>query len=534
MKLLKAVLSHIQSIWPFRTTRRYTLLFILGLASPICFASDDLFAGAQGQYGVGLHVVQLVDHSRAYANKVDMVTGKAVQGGRARPIQALVWYPTVERQNKGIVYNDYLRASATTEKFSRTDAEVTQAVDAYLLGEYPDLDKNVLKQPMLAKRDAPPATGTFPVIVYAPGASGLASDNADLCEYLASHGYLVIASASMGSNNRSMTVDLAGAETQARDISFLLGYASTLPQADVQHVAAMGYSVGGLANVLAAAKDDRISALVSLDGSVRYFPAIVQKAGYATPERLALPMLYLGSRPYTAELMNRVKQVPTYSLMNEMKFSDLYNVTMNTMDHPAFQSQYLRLASDQRFGEYSRTESLLAHRWMGRYVLAFLDAYLRSDATALKFMNNTPAKNDVPAHLLYGDVHHSEGAPPTLATMASRFASQHYRDLAGIYLDMSKREPTFKPDERSLISWGEQFLDANRAPEAVEIILQTTTLYPDSPRAFFYLGMAYDKNNDTARSIKAYQRVLAFWPDDADTKQNIQRLQAKAKSPVNK
>ncbi|MYN25862.1 hypothetical protein GTP69_05535 [Duganella sp. CY42W] len=339
----------------------------------------------------------------------------------------------------------------------------------------------------------------------------------------------MIASASIGMHTRSINIDVDSAESQARDISFLLGYAATLPQADGSHVAAIGYSFGGLANVLAAARDDRISALVSLDGSVRYFPAIVQQAAYATPERLALPMLYLGGKPYTAEMMNRFKQVPTYSLMNQMKFSDLYNVTMYTMTHAAFQSESLRLGPEPRFDEYSREEATLAHGWMGRYVLAFLNAYLRNDAAALAFMNNKPAANKVPTHLLVIDAHHAEGAPPTLATMAAQFAKHGHKDLAGIYRDMRQREAEFKPDERSLISWGEKFFDVNRYPEAIEIYQLSTSLYPDSARAMFYLAMTYDRHHDNALAIDAYQRVLGFWPDMVEAKQSIARLKTTAK-----
>jgi dienelactone hydrolase len=43
-------------------------------------------------------------------------------------------------------------------------------------------------------------------------------------------------------------------------------------------VAALGFSWGGLANSLAAAKDDRIDALISLDGSERYFPGFVKSS----------------------------------------------------------------------------------------------------------------------------------------------------------------------------------------------------------------------------------------------------------------
>ncbi|MRX09420.1 tetratricopeptide repeat protein [Pseudoduganella sp. FT25W] len=512
--------------------RNLLLVLLFGVAAQTSSAAGPAFPGGPGRYAVGLRVIQLYDRSRAYPNRIDLVTGMPAQGERARPLQALLWYPA-EKQGAAIHYEDYLRSAATEEQFKRTDAEVGKAVATYLQDNYPNLDaqqgKAALAQTMLARRDAPPLAGKFPIVIYAPGSSATAYDNADLCEYLASQGYLVIASASTGMHTRSMSIDLDSAESEARDISFLLGYAATLPQADDSHVAAMGYSFGGLANVLAAARDDRITALVSLDGSVRYFPAIVQQAAYATPERLALPMLYLGGKPYTAELMNRIKQVPTYSLMNQMKFSELYNVTMYTMEHAAFQSESLRLGPEPRFGEYSRDEATLAHGWMGRYVLAFLNAYLRNDDAALAFMNNKPAANSVPAHLLAVDVHHAEGEPPTLTTMASRFARHGHKDLAGIYRDMHQRDASFKPDERGLIAWGEKFLDVNRYPEAIEIYQLTTSLYPDSGRAMFYLAMTYERHHDNALALEAYQRVLGFWPDMAEAKQSIAKLKTAEK-----
>ena len=509
--------------------KKLILSVLLSVVSHVSSGSSPSFPGGLGPYSVGLRVVQLYDRSRAYPNKIDLVTGVTAQGERARPLQLLVWYPAEKQSSAALRYADYVRTIATEEQFKRDNAEIEHSVIAYIQDNYSNLDakqsKEALDQPMQARLDSRPVPGKFPIVIYAPGSSAAAHDNADLCEYLASEGYIVIASASIGPHTRSINLDFDSAESQARDISFLLGYAETLPQADILHVAAMGYSFGGLANVLAAARDDRISALVSLDGSVRYFPAVVQQASYATPERLALPMLYLGAKPYTAELMNRVKQVPTYSLMNQMKYSDLYNVTMYTMEHAAFQSESLRLAPEARFGEYSRQEALLAHGWMGRYVRAFLDAYLRGDAASHAFMNNKPTANAVPAHLLAVDVHRAQGEPATLATMATQYARHHHTGLETVYRDMNRRDATFKPDERSLIAWGEKFLEMKRYGEATEIYLLATDLYPDSGRAMFYLAMTYDRNHDNASALKAYQRVLGFWPDMAEAKQAITRLQ---------
>jgi dienelactone hydrolase len=128
-----------------------------------------------------------------------------------------------------------------------------------------------LKDKLWAVRDAPAIAGKFPVVIYTPIFGLMAWENTDLCEYLASHGYVVVASPDMGATNRGMTLDLQGLDAQAADISFLITFAGTLLDTDVSEVAVAGFSWGGLSNLLAASRDSRIRVLVALDGSMRYY-----------------------------------------------------------------------------------------------------------------------------------------------------------------------------------------------------------------------------------------------------------------------
>jgi dienelactone hydrolase len=155
-----------------------------------------------------------------------------------------------------------------------------------------------LTEPLRSARDVPAARGRFPVVIYAASDSAVSWENADLCEYLASQGYVVIASPSMGVNTRDMTDDVPGIEAQARDISFLITYAKTLPDADVSEVAVVGFSWGGISNLFAAARDQRIDALVALDGSMRYFPGLVKQAGYepVSPSKSMYLQMFLRAR----------------------------------------------------------------------------------------------------------------------------------------------------------------------------------------------------------------------------------------------
>jgi predicted dienelactone hydrolase len=93
-------------------------------------------------------------------------------------------------------------------------------------------------------------TGRFPIVVYAPSFSSWSWENADLCEFIASYGYVVISSPGMGVTRQSAH-DVAGASAQAQDISFLIGYAHTLADADTSEVAVVGFSWGGLSNLFA-------------------------------------------------------------------------------------------------------------------------------------------------------------------------------------------------------------------------------------------------------------------------------------------
>ena len=206
-------------------------------------------------------------------DRTDPYTGQATKGERARPIQTLIWYPAEKGTGSAMHAEDYLRLGATADDFGHAPAERARLEAAYVSGRVsalpPARAKAELAAAMLAYRDATPTAGSFPVVIYAPSYRADAFENADLCEFLASHGYVVIGSPSVGQTPGGMTDDLEGALTQMGDIQYLIGYAHGVPQADIHRLAVIGYSWGGLANVMAAAKDSRILALVSLDGSVR-------------------------------------------------------------------------------------------------------------------------------------------------------------------------------------------------------------------------------------------------------------------------
>jgi len=265
--------------------------------------------------------------------------------------------------------------------------------------------------PAWAVRDATMRAGQFPVVIYAPSLNAPATENIELCEYLASNGYVVMASPSMGAASRTMTVDMAGANAEARDISFLIDFAKTLPNTDMSEVAAMGYSWGGMAALFDAARDKRVGALISLDGSFRYSAGTVQEAGDVHPDQMTIPILVFSRAEETLEAWDAMRHGKQQgdaapNVLNEWTHGDLLHIHLLGVSHIQFSSLYQR---SERFGkealqfspaDYSLDEGAESYNWMARYTLEFLDAYLKRNEVAREFLKRTPTENHVPRHLI--------------------------------------------------------------------------------------------------------------------------------------
>jgi pimeloyl-ACP methyl ester carboxylesterase len=271
--------------------------------------------------------------------------------------------------------------------------------------------ENILRHSLWAVQDTPLTEERFPILIYAASDSSVSWENADLCEYLASHGYVVLASPSMGVSTRVMTDDLNGINAQARDVSFLITYAKTLPDTDLSEVAVVSWSWGGVSSLFGAARDPRIEALVSMDGSMRYYPGLVKMAEDIDAGRMTIPLLFFTQGdPNVLEDIDKYHDgPPAYivgpNVLNAWIHGDLLTVNMLGMAHAEFSSMFQRRESAQRFAEnqvadYGRDDANTNYAWVALYTLKFLDAYMKHDASAKSFLEKTPAENGVPKHFM--------------------------------------------------------------------------------------------------------------------------------------
>ncbi len=509
---------------------RGTTPFVIG-----AFAAVALTAPAQngplfhftedpGPHPVGLKVVAQYDYSRTYRSRTNDL-GLPYLGERARPLQTLIWYPAEKSNSKSMTVGDYANFAATETSFDKPALSIDQK-------QWLDAIKPTLAMPMWAVRDAPPVTGHFPVVIYAPSFSAMSWENADLCEYLASHGYVVVASPDMGASARNMTNDLAGINSQARDISFLIGYAESLPNTDMSAIAVAGFSWGGISNLFAAAQDNRIDALVALDGSMRYYAGLV-KQGDVHPEQMTIPLLFFAQGAMTLEDQDRYlngEKSKGPNVLNAWIHGDLVLVRMLGLVHVEHSSMYQRNEEiwkrfpKEAIADYDRADGITGYAWISRYTVHFLDAYLKHDAAAMTWLKNTPAANGAPKHFLSATYLPAKGLPATLESFRMQLGRQGFDHAEDIYAAMQKESPSFKLDESTLNDWGNELLSDHHIPEAIDIFKLNARNNPDSGSVYDSLGEAYMQSGQKQLAIENYNKSLAKDPTNDNARQKLQEL----------
>jgi dienelactone hydrolase len=254
-----------------------------------------------------------------------------------------------------------------------------------------------------AVRDAAAEVGSFPIVVYGPSRDGVSFENSTLAEYLASNGYIVLASPSSGAAG-PMTADFEGIETQARDMEVLMAYGRTLASADTTRIALVGDSWGGMSNILVAMRNASVNAVVTLDGSIAYwYNRRFKGEPFVNPDRLTAPVLFLkqGDPFPSMSPSERAAYGPdtVFSFFHEVRHADAYLVTLETVRHQNFKALSNRFPpSDLSTGSFVADPrvSSVAYERECRYTLAFLDAYLKGSRSAGALLTESPAEAGIP------------------------------------------------------------------------------------------------------------------------------------------
>jgi hypothetical protein len=355
-----------------------------------------------GIYPVGYESSWQLDYSRRYNMMFNDKTMYA-PGKAPRPILINVWYPAAgvgtaprmpHRDYLSIVSDDsrLTKFSAKLVEFNR--AVITQEVMGQPVKDLTDPARRLLNEfldtPTACVRNAAPADGRFPIVVYHSGHGSSFEDNSVLCEFLASHGFVVIGSTFQKSDGSSFGVD--GGHTSALDMEFLVAKARQIPSTDWNHVGVVGHSGGAHAALTYASQPGAVvDAVVSLDTTQDYH-------GLKDPGWDDLTTLVVKNRAnFTSPLLMVAGPQAFFELADTLRSSRRYYLTIKDMGHDDYIAQggigrerrgLLHPEGPKKPAEGGTEEAAtlatvkVGYEALCLYILRFLEAELKGDAAA--------------------------------------------------------------------------------------------------------------------------------------------------------
>jgi dienelactone hydrolase len=232
------------------------------------------------------------------------------------------WYPANSRGTARTM-RDYLGGDDKGLRDALRGAGVPAAdVDAFAAA------------PMLASTGAIPERGPFPLVVVAQGNGQSDADQAVLCEFLASRGFVVATTPSPTRTEPMRSDDDIPiiADRQARDLASAAALVSREAGNDKARISVVGYSFGARAALLLAMRDPRVDTIVSLDGGI----------GTATGRDAfrRSPQWNPGVRARILHFYERrdAFMTPEFTLLDGLKFSAVEKLAVAGLGHAHFTS----------------------------------------------------------------------------------------------------------------------------------------------------------------------------------------------------
>jgi Tetratricopeptide repeat len=496
------------------------LIAVLLLAGALRAAETGLSDGlATGPFTTGFRLIETSDASRSFpVSETDRAA--------ARPIRIYLWYPAQPTAAAPMKFDDYVLLALGDFRPATLPVPLAKGLTPAAL-------RDLRAAAVGAVRDAPAASGKFPVLVFGQGLffeSPVA--NFLLCEYLAAHGYVVAACPLRGTLTRLVNISVEDVETEVRDMEFAAAEAGRLPFADSGRTGVIGFDLGGMAGLLMAMRDLRVGAFLSLDSGIldRHYTGLPATHPQYREERFGVPWMHMTQARFVRPAADRSAKP---SLFERKAYGPSYLVHVPTTNHGDFSSYgALGIAAvgpgywSAPLGDGARPlyERLCAA------VLAFFDASLKGERGGLDELVRAGAQ---PAGGTSFRIEHKEGrpAPPSEAALVNLIIEKGVADARPEIERLRESHAGATLIAENVLDWlGTHFLYWwGREDEAVGVFELEVFLYPGSWSAHASLGEAFAARGRTDEAVRCFKKALELDPKNEAVRAALEKLTAPVK-----
>ncbi|MDH4158051.1 MAG: hypothetical protein OEW00_12335 [candidate division Zixibacteria bacterium] len=489
----------------------FSLIGILSSQAELAAQVSPIWGKLQpGPHRIGFQTFEEYDYSRTFRPKRDYF-GAQLPGERARPIQICVWYPARPAvEDVEITYGEYVFPNPEDPDFYAFLSGLQRRELLYLIslpGSSGGLVLDAMSVGVAAVRNAPPEEGQFPLLLYFPDVGRGLSDNLVLCEYLASHGFVVATTNSAGMADMSPTADQADLETLIRDREFALAHLRDLDFVDKDRLGVLGRGFGGLAALIMQMRNYDIDAVAGLDA----WSVLREHLEFAT-----LNPNFNAGRMITPLLQIYYKDEPTsdLALLDSCKYADRYLAGFENRSEDDLSSygairQLLADSVDLTLA-ISRPSYDLACRHTRDFFKAHLEADEASRAS-LTATGTTTFKS-------------GQDLPPTTDQFLAIIRNQGADRAVEIWDKFKESDPgSITVPEATLNAAGYQMLQSGRSEEAVKLFRINAESYPGSANCWDSYADGLIAIGDHEGAIRCYKKVLEVLPTDQAADESLKQ-----------
>ncbi|KQC30522.1 prolyl oligopeptidase family serine peptidase [Flagellimonas eckloniae] len=478
-----------------------------------------------GKYKVGFKHYTVIDSTRNYQVKNEFNNQFIF-----RPIPISIWYPSeIKNANsKQITVLDYLEILKEEEEWENLPNE-------FLLDWFPYLwntpqNRAHLVEKTTAFSDTNFLKGKYPVVLYTPSYQASSIENFAMFEYLASNGFVVISSPSRGTDTRWLEGGtIKDMETQSRDVEFLLKEIHNYKNIDLDKIALMGFSFGGLSNAITVMKNKNISAIVSLDGTERYRYDVLEKSAYFKLDNINIPYIHFAQKDIPGIVLKEDK-IPAelnhkFQLYDSLKYSNVYSYKFHDLTHSNFSSYGVLFGNRDKRQDKSDDKIMASYKQLSEHALHFLNAILKNEEKSKEFIENSPDKNGFSKSMISKKMKKSVVTEFDYKDFNDLALHQNYRDLILLYKKTLSGHPNLKLEEGMLNTLGLRLsFDPERTEQGINVFLLAVHIYPNSANLYDSLAEAYLNKKDFENAITNFNKSLELNPENQNAINRLKQL----------